>query len=173
MKFSKFERKMAELALHIKELEQANVKCENDYEKIMLQLYEDESIKNPIRDIHKSPVYCGIVRRCNDGYYVGDHKLDKYETIEFITYSGLDDEKDGFDEERVLDDEFLSSVDIDMNRYNNDSSIDRYIHIFNAVNPEEYCLIARIGKVDLDFTIRTDCGLYQRDLDGVFVMIRR
>lgn len=179
MKFNKFERKMAELALDIKELEQAKVKPDNDYEKIMLQLYEDEiigyleSIKNTIRDVHKSPVYCGIVHRCNDGYYVGGHKLDKYETIEFITYSGLDDEKDGFDEERVLDDKFLSGVDIDINRYNNDSSIDRYIHIFNAVNPEEYCLIARIGKVDSEFAIRTDCGLYQRDLDGVLVLVRR
>lgn len=179
MKFSKFERKMAELALDIKELEQAKVKPDNDYEKIMMQLYEDEiigyleSIKNTIRDIHKSPVYCGIVKRCNDGYYVGDHKLNKYETIEFITYIVLDDEKDGFDEEQVLDDEFLSSVDVDINRYNNDSSIDRYIHIFNAVDPEEYSLNARIGKVDAEFKIRTDCGLYQRDLDGVLVMIRR
>lgn len=179
MKFNKFERKMAELALDIKELEQAKVKPQNYYEKIMIQLYEDEiigyleSIKNTIRDIHKSPVYCGIVKRCNDGYYVGDHKLDKYETIEFITYSGLDDEKEGFDEERVLDDKFLSCANIDINRYNNDSSIDRYIHIFNAVDPKEYSLNARIGKVDSEFKIRTDCGLYQRDLDGVLVIIRR
>ena len=131
MKFSKFERKMADLALDIKELEQAKVKPQNSYEKIMMQLYEDEivgyleSIKNTIRDVHKSPVYCGIVKRCNDGYYVGDHKLNKYETIEFITYIVLDDEKDGFDEERVLDDKFLSGVDLDINRYTNDSSIDR------------------------------------------------
>ena len=179
MKFNKFERKMAELALDVKELEQAKVKPDNDYEKIMMQLYEDEiigyleSIKNTIRDLHKSPAYCGIVKRCNDGYYVGDHKLNKYETIEFITYIVLDDEKDGFDEEQVLDDKFLSGGDIDINRYNNDSSIDRYIHIFNAVDPEEYSLNARIGKVDSEFAIRTDCGLYQRDLDGVLVMIRR
>ena len=183
MKFSKFERKMAELALDIKELEQAKVKPDNDYEKIMIQLYEDEiigyleSVKNTIRDLHKTPAYCGIVHRCNDGYYVGDHKLEKYETIEFITYSLLDDEKEDFG---VIDDDFLSSVDIDISRYDNDSStdryispIDRYIHIFNDVDPEQYFLNARIGKVKSDFTIRTDCGLSQRDLDGVLVMIRR
>ena len=179
MKFEKFERKMADLALDIKELEQTKVKPKNDYEKIMLQLYEDEiigyleSIKNNIRDVHKSPAYCGIVQRRNDGYYVGDHRLDKFESIQFGTYITLDDEKEDFDEEIVIDNNFIKRVGVDVSRYNNDSPIDRYVNILNAIDPEEYLINARIGKVESDFRIRTDCGLYQRDLDGVLVMIRR
>ena len=179
MKFNKFERKMAELALDMQELEHAKVKPDNDYEKIMMQLYEDEiigylkSIKNTIRDVHKSPVYCGIVKRCNDGYYVGSHKLDKFESIQFCSYITLDDQKEGFDEERVLDDDFLKSIGIDAKRYNNDSPADRYVNIINAVDPEEYLVNARIGHVESDFTIRADCELFQRDLNGVLVLVRR
>lgn len=180
MKFDKFERKMLELALDIDELEQAKVKRKNDYEKLMMQLYDDEiigyleSVKQNIKHLYKSPVYCGIVKRVNDCYYVGDHKLDKYETIEFSTYSVLDDEEEGYDEERVIDDDFLKSIDIDVNDYYENTAIERYINIINDIDEEEYFVNARIGKVESDLTIRTDYDYgIGRDLEGVLVLIRR
>lgn len=180
MKFEKFERKLIDLSADINRLVLTDVKAKSGYEKVLKQLYEDEvlsyleSVNETIKHINKTPVYCGIVTQMSDGYYVGDHKLDKYETIEFSTYSVLDDEKEGYDEERVIDSDFLKSIDIDVNTYDKYRPIDRYINIINDIDTEEYFVNARIGKVGTDYSLITDNNyLPDIKLDGMLVLIRR